>query len=137
MATEDQLLRRLRRICLSLPETSETSSWGHPNFRAGKRTFVAFEWIDGRPSIAFKLDPMDVELLLQPGSPPRGLRAVGWKRKAFFATPYGRGQWISLWADRTVNWRLVEDLAHRSYRLAANKRMMAALNQMDQNSGPR
>jgi len=33
-------LARLRSLCLSLPETSETASWGHPNFKAGKKTFV-------------------------------------------------------------------------------------------------
>ena len=27
---------RLRKLCLSLSETSEADSWRHPNFRAGK-----------------------------------------------------------------------------------------------------
>jgi hypothetical protein len=35
------IVAKLRRLCLALPETSERASWGHPNFRAGKRTFVA------------------------------------------------------------------------------------------------
>lgn len=104
---EDPTLRRLRTFCLALPETKEADSWGHPNFRAGKRTFAAFEWIKGRPSIAFRLDPVDVDLLLH--------------RARFFATPYGRGQWTSLWADGPVNWRLVERLLRRSHRLAAIK----------------
>ena len=47
------VVEKLRALCLSFPETSETSSWGHPNFRAGKRTFAAFERVKGRPSIAF------------------------------------------------------------------------------------
>lgn len=106
-------LRRLRQQCLSLPESSEQASWGHPNFRAGKKTFAAFEWIKGRPSIAFRLDPTDVDLLLH--------------RKGFFATPYGRGQWVSLWADGRLNWRLVDDLLRRSYRVVALKRMITAL----------
>ena len=78
-----KVLQRVRRQCLSLPETSEAASWGHPNFRAGKRMFVAFEWIGGRPSIAFRLSPTDVDLLL--------------RRKCFFVTPYGQGRWVSLW----------------------------------------
>jgi hypothetical protein len=56
MRTTDRVLQRLRELCLSLPETSEVGSWGHPNSRAGERTFATFERIDGRPSIAFRLN---------------------------------------------------------------------------------
>jgi predicted DNA-binding protein (MmcQ/YjbR family) len=107
------LVQRLRGLCLALPETSERSSWGHPNFRAGKKTFAAFEVIRGRPSIAFRLPPEEVEPLLL--------------RKAFFATPYGRGLWVSLWVDGKIDWKLVERLLRRSYRLVALKRMVTAL----------
>jgi predicted DNA-binding protein (MmcQ/YjbR family) len=107
------ILERARALCLSLPETSEVSSWGHPNFRAGRKTFVAFEQIDGRPSIAFRLEPEDVGRLLH--------------RPQFFATPYGRGQWVSVWADAKLEWALVADLVQRSYRVVALKRMMKKL----------
>jgi predicted DNA-binding protein (MmcQ/YjbR family) len=100
-------------LCLALPETTETASWGHPNFRAGKRTFVAFERVSGRPSVAFRLDPADVDLLLG--------------RPHFFVTPYGRGQWVSVWADRPLDWRLVDRLLQHSYRLVALKRMIGML----------
>jgi predicted DNA-binding protein (MmcQ/YjbR family) len=113
MAMDDPVLRRVRAFCLALPETSEAGSWGHPNFRAGKKTFAAFEWVTTRPSLAFRLNGVDVDLLLQ--------------RRNFFATPYGRRQWVSVWADRPVNWRLVERLLLRSYRLVALKRMVASL----------
>jgi predicted DNA-binding protein (MmcQ/YjbR family) len=104
---------RLRQLCLAYPETSETASWGHPNFKAGKKTFVAFEQVKGRPSIAFRLEPQDAERLLT--------------RRQFFVTPYGRGQWVSLWADGTLDWKAVADLVDRGYRLVAQKRMVAAL----------
>ena len=106
-------LARLRSLCLSLPETTETGSWGHPNFKAGKKTFVAFERVKGRASIAFRLESDEVERLLQ--------------RKQFFATPYGRGQWASVWADGRVDWDAVQDLVRRSYRVVALKRMLDAL----------
>ena len=109
----EQTLNRLRSFCLSLPETSETASWGHPNFKAGKKTFVAFERVKGRASIAFRLEPGAVERLLQ--------------RKQFFATPYGRGLWASVWADGSLDWKAVEDLVERSYRVVALKRMLTAL----------
>jgi predicted DNA-binding protein (MmcQ/YjbR family) len=108
-----QTLKRLRSLCLALPETSETSSWGHPNFKAGKKTFVAFERVKGRASIAFRLDPDDVDRLLG--------------RSQFFVTPYGRGQWVSLWADGAIDWRAVSSLVSRSYRTVALKRMLARL----------
>jgi len=106
-------LGRLRKICLSYPATSEASSWGHPNFKAGKKVFVAYESVKGRPSIAFRLPPSDVERLLT--------------RRQFFVTPYGRGQWVSLWADGAVDWKAVGELVDRSYRVVALKRMIAAL----------
>lgn len=111
---EEKTLERVRRLCLALPEASETASFGHPNFRAGKRTFVTFERIGGRPSIAFRLGAEVVDALL-----------IGDPR--FFASPYGRGQWASLGVDGPVDWPLVEELIERAYRSVALKRMLAAL----------
>ncbi len=104
---------RARRLCLALPETTESASWGHPNFRAGRRTFCAFEVINERPSIAFRLSSSDVD---------RALR-----RKGFFATPYGRGLWVSRWVDDAVNWNEIAELVETSYRCVAIKRMLKAL----------
>ena len=59
------IVGKLRALCLAYPETSETSSWGHPNFRAGKRTFATFEVVKGRASIAFRVDAVDADLLLR------------------------------------------------------------------------
>jgi predicted DNA-binding protein (MmcQ/YjbR family) len=113
MASNERTLKALRSLCLSLPETSETSSWGHPNFKAGTKTFVAFERIKDRPSIAFRLDSDHVDRLL--------------RRKQFFETPYGRGRWVSLWTDGPLDWRAIESLVDRSYRVVALKRMVTAM----------
>jgi len=106
-------LERVRRLCLALPETSEMTAWGHPVFKAGKKTFVAFEPIKGRHSIAFRLEAVDVDLLSSQG--------------AFFETPYGRGLWASAWADARLDWALVANLVERSYRIVAQKRMLSVL----------
>ena len=108
---------RLRALALALPETTESVSWGHPNFRAGRKTFAAFELVKGRPSIAFRLERADRDRLL--------------RRKRFFVTPYGRGLWVSMWADATIDWAVVADLLQRSYRVVALKRMIAALDARD------
>ena len=113
MPASTPALEKLRRLCRSLPETSEKASWGHPNFIAGKRTFVTYEIVDGRPSIAFRLHAADAGRLLT--------------RVPFFATPYGRGQWVSVWVDGAVDWIQITDLVHRSYRVVALKRMLSAL----------
>lgn len=111
---QDPALDRFRRICLGLPETSESDSWGHPNFRAGKRTFATFEWLGDRPSVAIGLESDEVDrLLVEHGD--------------FFPTPYGRGQWISIWADGELDWPFLTELIRRGYRKVALKRMIAAL----------
>ena len=110
---ERAVFARARRLCLAFPETAETSSWGHPNFRAGRKTFCTFEIVSGRPSIAIRLSPADVELAL--------------RRKDFFTTPYGRGSWASMWLDATIDWKLIASLLERSYRLMANTRMLRLL----------
>jgi len=109
----ERALQRIRRLCLALPETSEMLAWGHPVFKAGKKTFAALEPIKGRPSIAVRLDPVDVDLLVSGG--------------AFFETPYGRGLWASGWADARLDWTLVASLVERSYRIVAQKRMLSVL----------
>jgi len=104
---------RVRRLCLALPETSERSAWGHPVFKAGTKTFAAIEPVEGRLSIAFRLEPLDVDLLLT--------------RRSFFVTPYGRGQWVSIWADAALDWPLITRLVERSYRVVALQRMLKTL----------
>lgn len=106
-------LKRLRALCLALPETSETGAWGHPNFRAGRRCFVTFEWLGMAPTFAFCLGADAVQ------------RYLG--RPGFQATPYGRGQWVSLAVAGRPDWRLVEGLVRQSYEAVALPRMLAAL----------
>jgi predicted DNA-binding protein (MmcQ/YjbR family) len=121
-AFERPIFQRARRLCLELPETTERESWGHPNFRAGKKTFCTFEIVKGRPSMAFRLPPADIDRQL--------------RRKGFFATPYGRGCWVSAWLDRGVAPDAIAALVERSYRCVAIKRMLDALNAQANTSNP-
>ena len=104
---------RARRLCLSLPESNETLSWGHPNFKAGRKTFCSFEIVKGRPSIAFRL--------------PQKEAAAALTDARCFATPYGRGLWVSVWVDGAVDWKRIASLVDRSYRTVATKRQIVAL----------
>lgn len=113
LPSDDAVLARVRSICLAYPETSETDSWGHPNFRAGTKTFVAYEVHQHRPSIAIRLVADQV----------RDLCAA----RGFFPTPYGKGLWVSVYADGRLNWRLITKLMDDGYRLVAIRRMLNAL----------
>ena len=100
---ERPVFARARRMCLAFPETTETVSWGHPSFRAGRKTFCTFEMVGGRPSIAFRLPTEEVERMLK-------------RHTRIIASPYGRGRWISVWVDGKVDWKLIESALDRSYR---------------------
>ena len=112
------MFARARRLCLALPETAEVTSWGHPNFRAGRKTFCAFEMIKGRPSVAVKIAAADASRVLA--------------RKDGFATPYGRGQWTSVWVDEAIDWPRIQALIELGYRNVATKRMLALLQAPEQ-----
>jgi predicted DNA-binding protein (MmcQ/YjbR family) len=100
-------------LCLALPETIETSSWSHPNFRVGNKTFCTFEFFDGRPSIAFRLTLAETKRLSV--------------NKDFFPTPYGRGVWVSRWVDTPIDLKQMESLIDRSYRQAASRKLVRLL----------
>lgn len=104
---------RTRKLCLTLPGTVEETAWGHPTFRAGRKTFCAFEIIKGRPSIAFRLAPPHVDRVLT--------------RRDAFATPYGRHQWASLWVDGDVDGKVIQSLVELGYRCVATTRLLAVL----------
>jgi predicted DNA-binding protein (MmcQ/YjbR family) len=107
------LLERVRKLCLSLPEVTETAAWGHPNFRAGKLTFVTFEPLNGEQCIAFRLHPFEVDDLL--------------KRAGYLRTPYGQGKWISVSMQSRPAWAVIEGLILASYQTVALKRMLKSL----------
>ena len=126
MVDTEKLQQKMRDLCLSLPETTETDSFGHPNFKAGNKTFAVYEWYKGRPLIAFRLDAPDRDALLMD--------------TAFFDPPYSQGKWVALWADKKeddakgvdeiIDEALLVDLVMRSYRTVALKRMLKVLDEM-------
>jgi len=104
----DRSLSRLRTLCLALPDVTETQSWGHPNFRVGRKTFATFEVYRGRPSIAVKVEA--------------GAQQVFIDDVRFFRTPYsGNRGWVSAWVDCDVDWRLLRDLVRRAHALMTPK----------------
>ena len=105
------VLSKLRKICLSYPESSEGSQFGHPVWQAGKKTFVMARYAGARLSLCFWVG-VDQQGLLT--SDPR------------YAIPQyiGHNGWIGLDVTRECDWQEVKELARHSYRHFALKRML-------------
>lgn len=123
--TPRQVLARLRRLCLALPETRETPTWGHPNFRVGDKIFAAFhDDAAGSPCIWLKADAD--ALLDLPGAARR-----------FSQARHGAGRWIGVRADVSVEWAMVRELVRESYRRTAPRRIAKALDEAASARTPR
>jgi len=112
----DAVGRKLRRICLTLPEAVEVFSWGHPNYRAGAggRIFAAFEQYKGEWAICVKVS--------------KAIQGVFLKDPRFYRSPYvGKHGWISLLVAGRLNWDEIQELVVASYRLVAPKRLLRVL----------
>ena len=110
------VLSKLRKICLSYPESSEGSQFGHPVWLAGKKTFAIARYAGTRLTLCFWVG-VDQQGLLT--ADPR------YEIPAYF----GHNGWIALDVTRECDWREVKDLALQSYRHFALKRMLQSLKQ--------
>src|SRR4051812_41762816 len=104
----------MREICLALPETKETLTWGQPHFRVGEKIFAGCGDEKGRAVIGFKLDMDHADAVIQD---PR-----------FWRAPYvGHKGWVSMDANTVTDWDEVRPLVLESYRLIAPKKTVARL----------
>ena len=73
-ATDGRLdpLTEMRRICLALPETAETMTWGQPHFRVRGKIFAGFGDHGGTFTLGFKLEREHADAAIQD---PRFARA--------------------------------------------------------------
>jgi len=106
--TSDGILERVRGICLSLDDTAERVSWGHPTFTVGGRTFAVFEEYKDEWCMCFRVEKAHQPLFL--------------KDPRFFITPYiGKQGWLSLRVHASpLTWKEVRELLVESHRLVAS-----------------
>ena len=96
--------RRLRRLCLALPEAHEVEAWGEPTFRVRNKMFAMSAAPNthhgaGRPAVWCKAAPGNQSLMVR-AAPDR-----------FFVPPYvGPSGWIGVWLDRDPDWTEVREL---------------------------
>ena len=110
----EKVLKRIRKICLSLPDTKETITWGEPHFRVGDKIFVGYGVERGTIAITFKL-AMDhaAAVIADPNFRP--------------ASYVGHKGWVSMDAACISDWDEVRGFILESYRLIAPKRTLAKL----------
>src|SRR5437763_1984499 len=115
MPKADPLLVRVRALCLALPGTRETLTWGHPNFRVGDKIFASYgDEGTGEPVVGFK-------------APPALQMALAGDPRVFVAPYVGKHGWRCLRLGGRVDWAEVATLVEASYRLIAPARLVAQL----------
>jgi len=104
-----KILAKLREICLALPKTSETTTFGHPTFQVGTKTFTVLEIYQGVLSICVKVG--------------KTMQPVFLEDARFYRTPYvGQHGWVSLRANTTLDWNEIGELIRGSYELVSVKK---------------
>ncbi len=116
---DSTVVRRVRRICLALPEATERISHGSPAFFCGKQ-FVML-WDRGHHDHDFPH--------LWCAAPPGAQEALtGARSDRFFVPPYvGHRGWLGVRLDGAVDWAEIEDLCEDAYRCVAPKRLLRLL----------
>ena len=113
-------LVRVRKLCLSLPETSERLSHGAPTFFVrGQKSFVTY--MDDHHG--------DGRLALWCACPP-GMRdgLVKANSERYFVPPYvGYLGWIGVRLDRAIDWDEIERAVRDAYVAVAPKKLASLL----------
>ena len=116
---QDDVLARIRELCLALPETSERLSHGAPTFFVrGKRAFVMVlnnHHGDGRFAI-WCAAPEGMQKMLAEADPER-----------FLVPPYvGHRGWLGMRLDRGVRWEELAGIVEDAYAEVAPRQLVEA-----------
>jgi predicted DNA-binding protein (MmcQ/YjbR family) len=110
------VLKELRQICLTLPETTEGVQFGYPVWRVGKKVFAQ--------AYCYRAD-RKVQLGFWVGVDQQALLI---RDQQFTIPPYmGHNGWIAYDVTKDANWKEIRSLALFSYRHFALARMLKAL----------
>lgn len=113
---EELVVRKLREVCLALPEVEETVTWDHPNFRVAGKIFCIMGGYPGDPNITVKVGKPMLEVFLKD---PRFV----------LASHIGKHGWVSMQvAKGRLNWTEIGALCRDSYRRVAPARLAKQIN---------
>jgi predicted DNA-binding protein (MmcQ/YjbR family) len=119
------VLKELRAICLSLPQTSEAAQFGHPVWRVGKKVFAHAYCYRGdrKLQLAFWVGVDQQALLI--------------RDKQFSIPAYmGHNGWIAVDVTKNANWQEIRSLALFSYRHFALGRILKELDAREVKTPP-
>jgi len=120
VAKSEPILKRLRKICMALPEVTERLSHGDPTwFVRDKKVFVSFDdHHHGADRIAMTCPaPPGVQAAVVEEEPHR-----------FYVPAYvGHRGWIGVRLDVDVDWDEIAGIVEDAYRLVAPKKLIARL----------
>lgn len=110
----DPTFRKVRALCLALPDAVLTMTWGSPHFRVQNKIFCGYGNEQGKPVLGVKVAKAHaVALTRQP---------------RFWPAPYvGRYGWVSMNLAARKSWDEVEALIRESYELIAPRASRAKL----------
>ncbi|MFN2484640.1 MAG: MmcQ/YjbR family DNA-binding protein [Candidatus Limnocylindria bacterium] len=113
----EEILDRIRSICLALPEASQGAGVGAPSFRVRAKIFaMRHDLHQGRWSLWCKAPPGAQAALVDSDA------------TRFFVPPYvGHHGWIGIDLAVEQDWDLVASLIEESYRMTAPRRLVAEL----------
>lgn len=111
-------IKRLRKICLSLPEAFEKEAWGECTFRVTGGSMFAMtdnnHHDSGRIAVWIKAPPMVQEILVNADA------------KRFFVPPYvGPKGWLGVRLDYKVDWDELGEILKDGYLMSAPKKLRA------------
>lgn len=101
----------IQKLCLSFPETSESSSHGFPNFSVRNKQFATYSLNHhGDGKVALLLNASHESQFMLIDSAPA----------IFFKPPYiGPKGWIGVELNKGLKWRRVQDLTLQAYQRTA------------------
>jgi hypothetical protein len=115
----DRDLKRLRDLCLALPETTERTSHGEPTwFVRDRKVFVTYADHHHDDRLAFWC-----------AAPPGAQEAfIGSDPGRFFRPPYvGHRGWLGVWLDVPQDWAEIAELVTEAYRVVAPRSLVERL----------
>lgn len=120
----EEILERVRRLCLALPEVTERLSHGEPTwFIQGKKTFVMYADHHHDDRLAFWC-------AAPPGAQDGFVRA---DPSHYFVPPYvGHRGWLGVRLDVEIDWDEIAGIVNDAYRTLAPQRLVAELDAREQ-----
>ena len=97
----DPLLKKLRTVCLALPGSVETLTYGHPTFKANGKAYAVLDNYKGVRCVWFRC--------------AKSNRAILLKDARFFPSPYDKAQQALCRAAQDIDWRQLRDLIRASF----------------------